>query len=88
MKAETLGEILNFMYFNAKDKEKVVMIHLFGIKFAKEISACESSPTEIAKLVGIESSYGTEISKGRNLAKYVLAKWYITNSSIAWTATS
>ncbi|GJM12207.1 MAG: hypothetical protein DHS20C12_06100 [Pseudohongiella sp.] len=74
MKAEILGEILKHMYSNAKPKEKAVMIHLFGIKFADELSACKASPADIAKLAGIEESYGTEINKGRNLAKYVLVK--------------
>lgn len=74
MKAESLGDILSHMYLTAKPKEKVVMIHLFGIKFAPEIEASGVSPTEIAKLAGIDESYGVEINKGRNLARYVLVR--------------
>ncbi|WP_028671590.1 HTH-like domain-containing protein [Saccharospirillum impatiens] len=74
MKPETLGEILSDMYVTAKDGEKVSNIHLFGIRFAKEITSCGTSPTEIARHAGIDVSYGTEISKGRKLAKYVLIK--------------
>lgn len=74
MKAESLADILNHMYSTAKPKEKVVMIHLFGIKFASEIAASGASPAEIAKLAGIDESYGVEINKARNLARYVLVR--------------
>lgn len=50
------------------------MVHLFGIKYAREISECEHSPKEIAKLAGIPETYGVEINKGRNLSRYVQVK--------------
>ncbi|WP_152004397.1 HTH-like domain-containing protein [Desulfoluna spongiiphila] len=69
-----LGRILNNMYENAEHGESVVMIHLFGIKYATEIRACKVSMKEIAKAAQIHESYGTEIGKGVRLAKYVMLK--------------
>jgi 5-methylcytosine-specific restriction protein B len=74
MQVQTLGEILKDMYENAPDGESVAMIHLFGIKFADQIARSGFSPKEIAKAAGIQESYGTEISEGVKLAKYVLVK--------------
>lgn len=64
MKFEALTTILNEMYFNSDDGEAVVMIHLFGIKYAKEIKACGESMKQFAVSAGLNESYGTEISKG------------------------
>ncbi len=47
------------------------MIHLFGIKYADEIKESGIAPKEIAKDADINESYGTEISKGMKLKKYV-----------------
>ena len=69
-----LGSILNGMYENAKTGETVLMIHLFGIKYASEIRKCKVSMKEIAKAANIPESYATEINKGVNLAKYVMVK--------------
>jgi len=69
MKFETLTTILNDMYFNALEGETVAMIHLFGIKYAKEIQACGESMKQIAISAGLNESYGTEISKGVKLAQ-------------------
>lgn len=69
-----LGEILHDMYFNSEERETVVMIHLFAIKHAKEIKVSGESMKAIAKAAGIPESYGTEISKGVNLARYVTPK--------------
>ena len=74
MELQELSNILNEMYFNSPEKETVAMIHLFGIKYAGEISSLNSSFKEIAKAAGINESYGTEISKGAKLAKYVTVK--------------
>ena len=74
MELQELGKILNEMYFNSPEKETVAMIHLFGIKYANEISSIDSSFKDIAKAAGIRESYGTEISKGAKLAKYVIVK--------------
>jgi 5-methylcytosine-specific restriction protein B len=74
MELQELGNILKDMYFNSPEKETVAMIHLFGIKYEKEISTLGSSFKDIAKAAGINESYGTEISKGAKLAKYVTIK--------------
>ncbi len=74
MTIQDLGLKLNKMYNNAKDGEKVVMIHLFGIKYANEIQNCNCSTKDIAVAANINESYGTEISKGVKLAKYVTIK--------------
>ena len=66
-----LGQILNEMYFGSKDGETVAMIHLFGIKYAVEIKESGFSMKAIAKAAGIGESYGTEISKGVKLARFV-----------------
>ena len=74
MKFETLTTILNDMYFNAPDGETAAMVHLFGIKYAKEIRQCEESFKQFAISAGLNESYGTEISKGVKLAQYVWPK--------------
>ena len=66
-----LAEILNKMYFDSADREAVAMIHLFGIKYAKEIKNSGSKPKELAELAKIPLSYATEIRKGVKLSKYV-----------------
>lgn len=74
MKFETLITILNDMYFNSPEGEAVAMIHLFGIKYAKDIKSCEESMKKFAVAAGLNESYGTEISKGVKLAQYVWPK--------------
>ena len=66
-----LGKKLHNLYLNAAENGKVTMIHLFGIKYGKIIIENNYSFTEIAKQAGISETYGTEISKGVNLSKYV-----------------
>jgi 5-methylcytosine-specific restriction protein B len=69
MQIKDLANELKRQYFSAPEKEKAVTVHLFGIKFADQIDG--KSCKEIATLAGINESYGTEIRKGVNLAKYV-----------------
>lgn len=71
MSVKELGDMLREMYENAAKGEAVAMIHLFGIKYAKEITNSKASKKEIAKSAGIHESYGTEISKGMKLSKHV-----------------
>ena len=47
-------------------------IHLFGKKYASELA--RFAPASVAERAGIGRSYGTEIDRGRNLAKYVELK--------------
>ena len=74
MDSQELANILRRMYSEAGDGEQVVMIHLFGVRYAAEIRACEDSPARIAKKARISERYGTEINKGCNLARYVEVK--------------
>ena len=62
------------MYFESKEDEAVVMIHLFGIRYASEIRESGESMNAIAVAAGIQESYGTEISKGVKLSKFVNIK--------------
>lgn len=74
MELHKLFQKLNEMYFNSEKGEAVAMIHLFAITYAKDIKSTGRSMREIAKGSGINESYGTEISKGVKLAKYVVPK--------------
>ena len=74
MTLQQLGERLHEMYFKSKDGEAVVMIHLFGIKYASEIKQSRESMKAIAIAAGIQQSYGTEISKGVKLSQFVNVK--------------
>ena len=71
MTLKELGEKLNEMYINAPNGDSVAMIHLFGIRYVNEIMQSRYSKKDIAISAGIHESYGTEISKGIKLAKYV-----------------
>ena len=72
MTIEQAAQILKEMYVKAQDKEKALSIHLFGIKYASEIDGMPLQ--EIAVRAGVPKSYGTEIRKGINLARYVSLK--------------
>jgi 5-methylcytosine-specific restriction protein B len=76
---DELARKLVEMYENA-DGDKAAMVHLFGIRYADEIREAGCSATDIIKLAKLQDgsymldSYKTEISKGINLAKYVVDK--------------
>ena len=76
MTTRALGGILNNMY-NKPEANKVTMIFLFGIKYAKEIKAAarNSSMNSVVKEIvahsNVPSSYSTEIKKAVILADYV-----------------
>ena len=72
MNIEELAHELRKMYDTAPRGEQVTHIHLFGIKYAAELA--RFAPTSVAERAGIGRAYGTEINKGRNLAKYVELK--------------
>jgi hypothetical protein len=71
MNENELGRILGDMYNNAEEGEKVTMIHLFAIKYANEIRESGIAAKDIAEAAKIQPSYGTEISKGVRLSRYV-----------------
>ena len=72
MELQELADRLREMYDTAPYGEKVVRLHLFGIIYAEELS--RFSPDAVVKRAGIPNSYGSEVHKGRNLAKYVELK--------------
>ena len=72
MGLQELADKLREMYDNAPEGEKVVQIHLFGIIYADALA--RFSPNAVVQRAGISSSYGAEVHKGRNLAKYVELK--------------
>jgi hypothetical protein len=74
MTLNELGQKLSDMYNNAPAGDSVAMIHLFGIKYAAEINRGGYSKKDIANSANIPESYGTEISKGVKLSKYVQPK--------------
>ena len=63
---------LREMYDTALEKEKVVQIHLFGIKYAEYLANLPTA--KVVDRAGLRSSYVTEVNKGKNLAKYVELK--------------
>ena len=72
MKIEEAAKLLRDTYRAAPRGKMAVSVHLFGIKYAEEIKSMSSH--ELAERAGIHRSYGTEIRKGINLAKYVQIK--------------
>ena len=69
-----LGSKLREMYQNAPHNEQVLMIHLFGIKYADIIRQYGYNAREIVEASGINESYVTELSKGMRMSKYVEIK--------------
>ena len=69
MNIHEAARILRNMYNNAPYGEKTTAIHLFGIKYAREISSLNRQ--DIVREAGISSSYDTEVYKGVRLARYV-----------------
>jgi hypothetical protein len=52
------------MYENVSKGDRVTMIHLFGIKYAKESKEGDFSVKEILKSAQMPESYQTEVHKG------------------------
>lgn len=74
MDSESLVIKLKDMYENASKGEQTTMIRLFGIKYAEELKENSMSLKDIAEKATGYSSYGNEINKGIQLAKYVVVK--------------
>ena len=56
---QDLGNILFEMYSNAEDRMQVASIHIFGIKYGKNIIEKEFRAPEIIKAAGLNESYST-----------------------------
>ena len=62
-----LGAILQKMYNNAIDRMQVASIHVFGIKYGKNIIEKDFKSADIIKAAGLNSSYSTELQKALNI---------------------
>ena len=69
METTEAANILLGMYRWAPEREKVTHIHLFGIKYARELASL--SLADVLAQSGLPMSYVAEVNKGINLAKYV-----------------
>lgn len=74
MTPEELSKALSDMHDSAPEGEKPTMIRLFGIKYADEIRDCGATVTEIVRRSSVRDSYNAEVSKGIQLARYVIAR--------------
>ncbi len=72
MTTEEAIRILSDMYSQAPYGETALQVHLFGIKYADQLKGLDLH--HIAERATGYRTYGTEINKGRNLAKYVKLK--------------
>lgn len=64
---QQLGTILKDMYDNAEDKMQVASIHIFGIKYGKNILEKNFRALDIIKESGLNDSYSTELQKALNI---------------------
>lgn len=69
--AKDLGDILRKMYDTADNKQQVVSIHMFAVKYGKVITEKDYKPAEIIKYSGLNESYSSEVTKGINIYKYL-----------------
>lgn len=69
MTTEEAIRILSDMYSQAPNRETAVQVHLFGIKYADQLKGLNLY--HVAERATGNRNWGTEINKGRNLAKYV-----------------
>lgn len=69
--AKDLGDILRKMYDTADNKQQVVSIYMFAVKYGKIITEKDYKPAEIIKYSGLKGSYSTEITEGINIYKYL-----------------
>ena len=64
MEIKELSRILNHNYTNAYNGEKVVQIHLFGVKYGEIIREKKYSSKDIIDESGLNESYVAELNKG------------------------
>ena len=72
MTTNEAAQILHRMYANAPKGDQVAYIHLFGIKYDRDLDRLNIE--RILEEAKMPNSYKTEIRKGRRLAKYVEVK--------------
>ncbi len=75
MTLKDLAAELAEMYDSAPRGDKTTMIHLFAIKYAKELDSLENTNmNDLLEAANMPASYVTELNKGRRLSKYVVPK--------------
>lgn len=72
MTTEELVRALRDAVLGAEEGNKVVAIHLFGVRYAAALDG--RNLTELAARAGLGKSWATEIRKGVRLAEYVMLK--------------
>lgn len=72
MTTEELIQALRDAVLGAEEGNKVVAIHLFGIRYAAALDG--RNLTELAARAGLGKSWATEIRKGVRLADHVTLK--------------
>lgn len=73
---QELGGILYEMYSNAEDRMQVASIHIFGIKYGKNIIEKEYRTPDIIKAAGLNESYSTELQKALNIYRCLTKNSY------------
>jgi len=74
MTRDELRAILSRMYHEAPPRQKVVQIHLFGIRHAKDIADAGSTARDVTENSTIPDSYAPEVQKGMTLARHVVER--------------
>ena len=69
-----LAAELRRMYESAGRNEAACQVHLFGIKYARELQSSGYTLRHILELSGVSMGYLSDISKGVKLSKYVVLK--------------
>ena len=70
MTVDEAGRILREMYdAGKKRREAAVTMHLFGIRYAKDLDRLDVG--NVLDAAGISRNYRGEINRGRNLGKFV-----------------
>lgn len=73
---EELSAILKDMYSNAEDKMQVASIHIFGIKYGKNIIERQFKAADIIRGAGLNESYSTELQKSLNIYRCLKSNSY------------
>lgn len=71
-----LADLLKNMYQNADENMKVASIHVFGIKYGKDIVDQNYKASDIIRKSGLNDSYVTELSKALNTYRCLQSNRY------------
>lgn len=73
---EELGQFLSRMYNSPDVNNKTTAIHMFGLKYGKQIKRHNYTATALVGAAGINESYHAEISKGVRIFESIQADEY------------